>query len=133
LKREFARPRSSLSTIIGINVPEVVSANTSATPSTNTATSTRPADSTSAATASVRPSITAARPRFAPTTIRLRSWRSAITPAYRPNISHGRRCNSAAIATRNGRSVCEATSSGPAARPTPSPRLVIHDEASNLR
>ena len=44
-----------------------------------------------------------------------RSTRSATTPAYSPNSSHGSCWSSSAIATRNGSWVWEATSSGPAA------------------
>ena len=37
------------------------------------------------------------------------------------------------MATSTGLRVCEATSSGPAARPIPSPRFEVHDEASSHR
>ena len=72
-----------------------------------------------------------ARPRASGSqtiTIRRRSTRSASAPAYRPNSSQGSRCSTAASATRNGSWVCEATSSGPAARARPSPRLDVQDE-----
>lgn len=39
--------------------------------------------------------------------------------AYRPNNSQGSRCKNAAIATASGLRVCDATSSGPAARVIP--------------
>ncbi len=37
------------------------------------------------------------------------------------------------MATSTGLRVCEATSSGPAARPIPSPRFEVHDDASSHR
>ena len=46
----------------------------------------------------------------------------------RPNTSGGAQRSSAASETRNGSSVSDATSSGPAATAIPSPRFVVHDE-----
>ena len=48
--------------------------------------------------------------------------------------SSGRsRCKNAAIAIASGSRVCDATSSGPAARVIPSPKFVTHDEANRQR
>ncbi len=58
---------------------------------------------------------------------------SVTAPATRPNSSGGSHCTPAARETRNGSRVSEATSSGPAARAMPSPRLEVHEEASSQR
>ena len=81
-----------------------------------------------------------ARPARRPARRSTHDRRSAAGPAGRParrrsspNSSGGSHCSSAASATRNGSCVSEATSSGPAASAMPSPRLLIHDEASSHR
>ena len=76
-------------------------------------------------------------------TARSRSTATTITPAVEPVGERRRRtartaaaaatAASAASATRNGSSVCDATSSGPAASAMPSPRLLVHDDASSHR
>ena len=76
---------------------------------------------------------TPARSRSATMTTRRRSSRSASAPAHSPNSSQGSRCSTAAIATRTALRVCEATSSGPAARAIPSPMLLTHQDASSHR
>ena len=133
LMRALATPRSRLSTIIGSSVPVVMSANVSAVPSRNIAASTMPTLTTSVAIDSASTASTTARATLTAITISRRSWRSAITPACSPNSSHGRRCSNPARATSNGSSVCDATSSGPAATAIPSPRLLTHDDESNHR
>ena len=80
-----------------------------------------------------RAASTTARTASAAITIRRRSSRSDSTPAYRPNTSGGAHRSRAASETRNGSSVSEATSSGPAASAMPSPRLVVQDDASSQR
>ena len=72
--------------------------------------------------------MTAIRARLTVIMIARRSSRSASTPAHRPKRNGGSHCSSAAMATRNGSWVWEATSSGPAAMASPSPRLLAHDE-----
>ena len=81
----------------------------------------------------VRSSRIAARTSPVTMTMARRLTRSATTPAYRPNNSHGSRCSNAAIATASGLCVWDATSSGPAASVIPSPRFVTHEEASSQR
>ena len=131
--REFATARSSRCTSIGSSVLEVVSANTSAVPSRNIATSTTAIDTAPVSTESASTTSTAARSRSTTTTSSRRSSRSASAPAYSPKTSGGSHWSSAASATRNASWVCEATSSGPAAIAMPSPRLEIHEEASSQR
>jgi hypothetical protein len=70
---------------------------------------------------------------LAVSTIRRRLSRSESTPAHSPKTSGGAQRSNAAIATRKGSVVSEATSSGPAAIAMPSPRLVVHDEPSSQR
>ncbi len=131
--RALATPRSGLSTIIGSNVPVVMSAKVSAVPSTNIVTSTTTTLTASVAIVRASTPSTTARTTSTSTTISRRSWRSATTPAYSPNSNHGRRCNSPASATNNGLLVWDATNNGPAARAIPSPRLLIHDDESSQR
>ena len=126
-------PRSSRGTSIGSSVPLALSANTSATPNRNIVTSTTVTSTHPVTIATQSTATTTARNRSATTTSSRRSTRSAIAPAHSPNSSHGSRWRSAAIATRTGLRVCEATSSGPAARPIPSPRFEVHDDASSHR
>ena len=122
-----------MSTNIGVSVLEVESANTSATPSAKTETSTTVMDTWPVAIEAQSSARTTLRTRFAVTTTVRRSRRSAMAPAYSPISSHGSPRSSPAIATRRASSVCEATSSGPAAMAIPSPMLVVHDETSSHR
>ena len=66
-------------------------------------------------------------------TIRSRLSRSVTAPAIGANSSGGSHWKVAASATRNASSVSEATSSGPAARAKPSPRLVNQDDGNSQR
>ena len=131
--RALPTPRSSRGTSIGSSVPLAVSANTSATPNRNVVTSTTVTSTQPVTMLTHRTATTRARNRSATTTSSRRSTRSAIAPAHSPNSSHGSRWSTAAMATSTGLRVCEATSSGPAARPIPSPRFDAHDEASSHR
>ena len=115
-------------------VEAVVSANVSAVPRRNMATRTtamltRSSDDRGAERRGGSPPAPGVRRSM----IRRRSSRSAATPASRPKNSHGTRCSTTASATRNGSRVWEATSSGPAARAMPSPRLLTHDDPSSQR
>ena len=80
--------------------------------------------------------------RTASTAARIRSTADHEQPAVHPVGQHagveaeqqpGRRWSRPASATRNGSEVCEATSSGPAASPIPSPRLLVQDEPTSQR
>ena len=131
--RALARARSWCATSIGSRVAEAVSAKTSAVPSRNSAASTTAIDTVSVARDSARTPSTPARTRSTTTTTRRRSTRSARAPACSPKTSQGSCCSRTASDTRNGSSVREATSSGPAAREIPSPRLEVQLEASSHR
>ncbi len=133
MSRALPTPRSLFATTIGNSVVDVVSANVSAVPRTNSATSTREIATLSSTIVALRTASTSARTAWTATMILRRSKRSAATPATRPNSSHGRRWSTTARATRNGSRVREATRSGPAAREIPSPRLLAHDDPSNHR
>jgi hypothetical protein len=133
IRRELAIPRSALSTSIGTNVLDAVSANVSAVPNRNMTTSTTAMFTQPVTIVTVSTVSTTVRIRSTATTTRRRSSRSAMTPAFSPKSSHGRRCSGTAIATSSGSLVWEATSSGPAASVIPSPRLLIHEEASSQR
>jgi hypothetical protein len=92
-------------------VLEVVSAKVSAVPNRNMTTSTT-AMFTQPVTIVIASIVrTTVRIRSTATTTRRRSSRSAMTPAFSPKSSHGRRWSSTAIATSSGSLVCEATSS----------------------
>src|SRR5215475_5767484 len=133
MAREFAIPRSCWPTSIGSRVVLVVSPNVSVTPNRNSAARTAAMSTRRIRIEAVSSSKIATRTRPVVMTMARRSSRSATTPAYRPNSSQGSRCKNTAIATTSGLRVCDATSSGPAARVIPSPRLVSHDEASSQR
>ena len=133
MMREFAMPRSRLSTSIGTSVPPVASANTSAVPSARSAASTT-AMLTCPVTITVQSrASTTTRTPLAAMMIRRRSSRSASAPAKSPTTSQGSWSAMAAEATRSGSRVWEATSSGPAASRRPSPRLVTHDDPMSQR
>lgn len=127
--RALPMPRSALGTIIGSTARQPVSANSSATPTANSVTSSSAIDTVPVAMVTTRTASTATRTRFAVSTSRRRSTRSASAPAYRPSRRVGRFCTIAAAAIRAGSRVSEATSSGPAARAIPSPSWPTHDEA----
>ncbi len=110
-----------------------MSANVSAVPSTNSATSTMTMLTASLTIVTARTARMAARTRLTAAMSRTRSTRSATTPACTPNSSTGRFWASAAIDTRNGSRVWLATSSGPAASAIPSPMLVMTDATSSRR
>src|SRR6185437_1657259 len=129
MAREFAIPRSCWPTSIGSSVVLVVSPKVSVTPNRNSAARTTATPTRCVRIDAVRSSRIATRTRPVATTMARRSSRSA----YRPNNSQGSRCRNTAIATASGSRVCDATSSGPAARVIPSPRFVSHDEASSQR
>lgn len=131
--RALATVRSSRCTSIGVSVPAVLSANTSATVSRPIAASAPIAVSVPVSIVATSPASTRTRARFATIMISRRSCRSDSTPAYRPNTSGGAQRSRAASEIRNGSSVSEVTSSGPAASATPSPRLLDQDEASSQR
>ena len=131
--RLFASARSSRWTSIGTSVLDALSANVSAVPSRNMATSTSQIVATSTATAVASSTRTRVRTESTTMTSRRRSSRSVTAPAHSPNSSGGSHWSSAASATRNASSVRDATSSGPAASTIPSPRFVLHDEASSHR
>ena len=131
--RALAMPRSAFSTSIGVSVPVVASANTSAVPSTNIATSTSQMETCPVTMTTHRPARTSVRSESTTITITRRSSRSASAPATRPSSSHGSSEATTALDTSTGLCVCEATSSGPAATIRPSPRLLAHDDASSQR
>ena len=131
--RALAIPRSGFPTSIGMIVAELVSTNTSQVPRQKTATSTIQIVTCPVARNVTRTASSPARATLPTAISHRRSTRSATTPAYSPNSSHGSCWSSSAIATRNGSWVWEATSSGPAARPSPSARLLAHDAATFLR
>jgi len=131
--RALPMPRSRFSTTIGSSVWTAVSAKTSAVPSANMVARTTPMFALPVSTAAVSTTSVAARTRSTVTTSSRRSTRSARTPAYKPNSSHGSRCSRPASATSSGSEVCEATSSGPAARASPSPRLLTQAEPTSQR
>ena len=123
--RALAMPRSSRATRPGSRVLLAESANVSAVPRTNSATSTTRMFTfplTIVATSTPR---TTARPRFTTMTMRRRSNRSAAAPPNTPNSSTGRYSAKRAIDTSSGSCVWEATSSGPAASAMPSPTLLM--------
>ena len=131
--RELAIPRSGLSTSIGSSVPVVESAKTSATPTRNIAPMTSQMLTCPERITAQSPTSTTARaPSIAITSTR-RSRRSAIAPATSPKSSQGSWKATAAAATSTGLRVCDATSSGPAAIIRPSPRLVVHEDATSQR
>ena len=76
---------------------------------------------------------TRARAMLTTTMIRIRSTRSATTPAANPNSRTGTFWASSAIETSSGSRVSEATRRGPAASATPSPMFVRTDVASSHR
>src|SRR4051794_21169026 len=80
-----------------------------------------------------RTASTPPRAKSTATTMRRRSSRSAMAPAYRLKSSHGRYWSRVARATSRGSRVCEATRRGPADTAIPSPRFDVPDEASNHR
>ena len=131
--RALAMPRSAFSTSIGASVPVVASAKTSAVPSTNSVAITSQMSTSPVTMTTHSPTRTTVRSESTAITSSRRSSRSASAPATRPNSSHGSCPATAAPATSNGLWVCEATSSGPAAIISPSPRLVVHEEASSQR
>src|SRR3712207_6678860 len=131
ISRALPTPRSARPTTIGSRVPEVVSAKTSATPRTKSAARTAPRPTSPVSRAVARTTRTPLRARSTPMTSRRRSTRSARTPACRPKSSHGSRYTRAPRATRNGSWVWPATSSGPAARAMPSPRLPTQDDPTS--
>ncbi len=133
ITREFATARSSRWTSIGTSVLVLLSAKTSAVPSRNIATRTTAIGAESTAIATASRARTTIRAASTATMIRRRSSRSVSAPAHRPNSMGGAHWSSAARATRNAWSVLEATSSGPAARAMPSPRLLVHDDAMTSR
>ncbi len=122
--RALAMPRSSRATRPGRSVLLAESANVSAVPRTNNVTSTTAMLMFPVTMVATRTTSANARARSTTMTIRRRSKRSAIAPPSTPNSRVGRYSLSTAIDTRNGSLVCEATSSGPAARTTPSPKLL---------
>ena len=132
-RRELPTARSWRSTSIGSSVLVVLSANTSAVPSRNIATSTIAIETVPLITASASSTSTTARSRSTVTTMSRRSRRSATAPACRPKRSGGSHCSNAASATRKASWVWDATSSGPAAIAIPSPRFDTQDEASSHR
>ena len=122
-----------MSTSIGSRVAVDESAKTSAVPTRNIATMTSQMLTWPVQITAHSPASTTARaPSMAITSTR-RSSRSAIAPATSPRTSHGSWKDIAAAATSTGLRVCEATSSGPAAIIRPSPRLVVHDDATSQR
>ncbi len=131
--RALAMPRSAFSTSIGVSVPVVTSAKTSAVPSANIATRTNVMSTCPVTITTHSPARTIARSASTTITIRRRSSRSASAPATSPKTSHGSCEATAAPATSRGLWVCDATNSGPAAIIRPSPRLLTHDEASSHR
>src|SRR5262249_33883593 len=76
---------------------------------------------------------TIARTPSAAITMRRRSSRSDSAPAYRPKTNGGAHRSRAANDTRKASRVSDATRRGPAARATPSPTFVVHDDASSQR
>ncbi len=120
-------------TMPGSSVLLAESANVSAVPSTKSTTRIRAMLTLPVTIVAVRTASTPARRRFATTTIRRRSNRSAATPPMTPKRSTGRYSVSSASDTRNGSRVCEATSSGPAATTTPSPTLLTTVADSSQR
>ncbi len=131
--RELATARSSRRTSIGVRVAVVLSAKTSAVASSPRASSATVTETRPAIIVAMRTLSTTARIPSAAITIRRRSSRSDSTPAYRPNTSGGAHRSRAASDTRNGSRVSDATSSGPAATATPSPRFVVQDDANSQR
>ena len=131
--RALATPRSGLSTSIGTSVFVAESANTSASPTRNIATMTNQMLTCSVTITMHRPTSTTARAASMTITSTRRSRRSAMAPARSPNTNHGSWKDMAAAATSSGLRVWEATSSGPAAIISPSPRLVAQDDATSQR
>ena len=131
--RALPTARSSRCTSIGSNVPEALSANVSAVPRRNSATSTTPIDTVPVPMLATSSPRTMTRTTSTPMTSDRRSSRSVTTPAGSAKSSLGSHCRVAASAIRNGESVCWATSSGPAAMASPSPRLPVHTDDSNQR
>ena len=131
--RAFAMPRSSRRTIRGRMLWPPMSANVSAVPSTNRATSTA-----TMLTCPVK-MVPASRARITARTMltaamrRIRSTRSATTPAAKPNSRTGRFWARTAIETSSGSRVCDATRSGPAASARPSPTLLTTAVARSQR
>lgn len=132
-RRELATARSSRPTSMGVRVVAVLSAKTSALASSPSATSAPATVTASATTRAVSTASTAARTESAVITIRRRSYRSAASPATRPNTSGGAHRIMAASAIGTGSWVSEAISSGPAAAATPSPKFVDHEDARSHR
>src|SRR6266545_1714962 len=131
--RELATGRSSRCTSIGASVVEVLSANTSAVASRPRATSATVTVTCPVTIVTTSTLSTTARMPSAAITIRRRLSRSDSTPADKPNTKGGAHRSSAASETRNASLVSDATNSGPAATATPSPRFVVHDDASSQR
>ena len=132
--RALPTPRSSRGTSIGSSVPLALSANTSATPNRNVVTSTTvDVDPAGDDRDAQRP------PRRGPAAGRRRRRAAAGRPGRRSRRPTARTAATAAAgaappcATSTGLRVCDATSSGPAARPMPSPRFDVHDDASSHR
>ena len=111
----------------------VLSANTSAVLSSPSATSATVTETRPVSIVSTRTASTTARLPSATITIRRRLSRSESTPACSPKTIGGAHRSSAASETRKALPVSEATSSGPAAAASPSPRFDVHDEASSQR
>ena len=133
MSRALAMPRSGFSTSIGVRVPVVASAKTSAVPRANIVTSTNQMLTCPVTMTTQRKARTTVRIESTTMTIRRLSSRSASAPATSPSSSHGSCEATAAPATASGLCVCEATSSGPAATINPSPRLLAQDDASSQR
>ena len=133
ISREFAMPRSRLSTSIGVSVPAVASTNTSAVPRATNVPRTMAMLTCPVAITAHRTARTSPRTTLAAMITRRRSSRSASAPATSPNTSQGTCSANMADDTSSGLRVCEATSSGAAAMSIPSPRLVTHDEPTSQR
>src|SRR6478672_6655712 len=131
--RAFPSPRSSRLTRLGRSVLLAESAKTSAVASAKRAIRTIAMLTDPVTTVYTRTDSIAARLTLAMTTIRLRSTRSATAPPGMPKRRNGRYSLRTARETRKGSRVSDATSSGPAATVTPSPRLLTNDAEKSQR